>query len=200
MLETQHHGPIYVSGFVFRRSPGKAIMLECRIEHVLAMARRFHPCVEDGLGITLSRGHVFGGWSADTRLAQSRDEAIAPTDAVTDLSVTRHTPCLIKRGLLELGIGRHQRQAICLANSVENRVWPHCLPAGQWSWQSRADDVLLAGTEACSSIEIRRQPAPAFASEPANKDIITLNGVQHIRVCCGYTNVGFQTKEHDRLL
>ncbi len=121
MLKTQHHGPIYVSGFVFRRSPGKAIMLECRIEHVLAMARRFHPCVEDGLGITLSRGHVFGGWSADTRLAQSRDEAIAPTDAVADLSVTRHTPCLIKRGLLELGIGRHQRQTICLANSVENR-------------------------------------------------------------------------------
>src|SRR5690606_23912944 len=96
-------------------------MLESRVEHVLAMAGRFHPGIEHGLCTALPRRHILCCWPTDTSLPQPRDETVTPADAVTDLAITRHALCLIERGLLELGIRRHQRQSVCLANSIENR-------------------------------------------------------------------------------
>ncbi len=57
---------------------------------------------------------------------ESPPDAIAqrnrsPTNTVADLAITRHTSGLIQRRLLKLGIRRHQRQTVRLANSVENR-------------------------------------------------------------------------------
>lgn len=120
MLKTQHHGPIYVSGFVFRRSPGKAIMLECRIEHVLAMARRFHPCVEDGRYHAVPRPRfrrLVRGYPPDAVARQSH----CPNRQQRDLSVTRHRLAPIKRGLLKARNRSPSSRNGCLADSVENR-------------------------------------------------------------------------------
>src|SRR5690606_30809415 len=94
--KSEHHGPIYISWFVFWCCPGETIMLEGRIEHVLAMAGRFHPGIEDGLCTALSRCDILCRRTPYTCLPQSRHETIAPTDAMADLSITRHPPGLVK--------------------------------------------------------------------------------------------------------